>query len=366
MATIVATATARGEFVYDQQTVKAAIARWLNGASKSLTRLTDAFDQALVERRSSVAPIEWVFSRRRLEESNDLYKRKAADLATEVAARCLAAAGLRAQDIDLVVSTSCTGFMIPSVDAVVAERLGMKRHLRRLPITEHGCAAGVVALSCARDYLLAHPDDRVLVIAVELPSVTFQIADQRPENVISSALFGDGAAAALLTGAGGATAPRVIATRSVRFENALDVMGFELRDSGLHIVLSREIPALVRREVPGVITEFLASRSLALGDIDHFLLHPGGRRILEALEETLALPPGALEISRGVLRDCGNLSSATVLVILHEYLERSLARAGDLGLMVAFGPGFGAELLLLEWPGREGASEPCALRSIRS
>ncbi|MFO0982035.1 MAG: 3-oxoacyl-[acyl-carrier-protein] synthase III C-terminal domain-containing protein [Planctomycetota bacterium] len=355
MAAIVATSAVQGEFTYDQGTVKREITRWLNGSSKALLRVADSLDHALVERRSSVAPIDWVFSARRLQESNDVYRAKAVELATRAVQQCLAAAGKSAHDVDLIVSTSCTGFMIPSVDAVIAERLGMRRLLRRLPITEHGCAAGVVALAFATDYLRAHPEHTVLVVAVELPSVTFQPADRRPENIISAAIFGDGAAAALIEGVDrrrqpGGGAVRLLASQSVRFENALDMMGFELRDSGLHIVLSRDIPAVVRREVPAVIAEFLRSERTSLGEIDHFLLHPGGRKILEALEETLALPEGALAVSRDVLRERGNLSSATVLVILHEYLVRGLARGGDRGLMVAFGPGFGAELLLLRWP----------------
>jgi predicted naringenin-chalcone synthase len=348
MTSIVAAAKVQAEFRYDQATVKREILRWLNG-HPSLLRLAESFDNALVETRSSVAPIEWVFRARGLEESNNLYREKASELATRAAAECLATAGVRPDQIDLVVSTSCTGFMIPSVDAVVAERLGMRRDLRRLPITEHGCAAGVVALSFANDYLRLHEDQRALVLAVELPSVTFQPGDRRPENIISAAIFGDGAAAVLLSGAPEKGRPSIVASRSVRFANTLDLMGFELKDPGLHIVLSRDIPSVVRREVPQVINEFLAGRSLTRRDLSHFLLHPGGRRILDALEETLGLEPRSLTVSRDVLRTHGNLSSATVLVILHQYLEQGLGSEGELGLMAAFGPGFGAELLLLGW-----------------
>ncbi len=349
MTTIVASATDGGRYVYPQERVKQAIRDWLNGSGRCMENAVAAFDHALVERRSSVEPIEYVFARRGLGESNDRYKVHASELATAVSRRCLAAARWSAEDVDLFITTSCTGIMIPSVDAVVAERLQMKESLRRLPITEHGCAAGAVALSHAHDHLLAHPTHRVLVVAVEIPSLTFQPTDQSASNVISSALFGDGAAAVALEGRARPGFPRIVSTGSHRFRDSLDWMGFDLKDSGLHIVLSREVPVRIREGARAVIGEFLTGSKLALTDIDHFLLHPGGGKILQAFEETLALPEGALAVSRTVLREHGNLSSATVLFILQEYLERRLAACGDLGLMMAFGPGFGAEMLLLEW-----------------
>ncbi|MEW6741540.1 MAG: 3-oxoacyl-[acyl-carrier-protein] synthase III C-terminal domain-containing protein [Planctomycetota bacterium] len=349
MNCIIATSHVQGEYVYDQSTVKQRILQWLNGSSSRLQGLADSFDRAIVSSRSSVVPIEWVFSERGIQESNDVYKTKAAELATRATEECLARAGLEPRDVDYVISTSCTGFMIPSVEAVVAERLGMRPDLRRLPITEHGCAAGVVGLTTAADYLVAHPQHKVLVLSVELPSVTFQPGDLREANIISSALFGDGAAAALLAGEAHSGCPRIVAQRSARFANGLDLMGFDLRDSGLHIVLSRKIPAVLQKEVPGLLHSFLAEHGLSLQDINHYLFHPGGRRIIEAFEETMQLPQGALDVTRSVLQRYGNLSSATVLVVLGEYLERGLARPGEIGLMVAFGPGFGAEMALVEW-----------------
>lgn len=313
MSTLRSAATKGGAHVYDQPTIKHAVSTWLNGSGRRLERAVMAFDHATVQRRTSVEPLETVFRRRGLEESNDLYKKHAVELAIAVAERSLAEAGVAATDVDLVISTSCTGIMIPSFDAHLAERLAMKSSLRRLPITEHGCAAGAVALAHAHDHLLAHPRHVVLVVSVELPSLTFQTGDKSAVNVVSSALFGDGAAAIVLGGPPRPGLPRIVATASHRFENSLDWMGFDLKDSGLHIVLSREVPGRIQEAARPVIEGFLSDQGMTLADVDHFLLHPGGTKILQAFEETLELSAEDLAVSRQVLRDHGNLSSATVL-----------------------------------------------------
>jgi predicted naringenin-chalcone synthase len=351
MSTLIAGAVRSGAFEYEQATVKRHVRSWLNGEGARHERVLAAFDHSLVDRRSSVIPIEEVFRRRGFGASNDLYIRHAIELATAATEEALRAAGVGAGDVDYFVSSSCTGFMIPSLDAHVAERLRMKPTLRRLPITEHGCAGGAVALAHAHDHLLAHPGHLALVVAVELPSLTFQVGDRAPANVVSSALFGDGAAALVLTAERRRDRPRIVRTGSRRFEGSLDWMGFHLEDSGLRVVLSAEIPRRVRGQARDLVEGFLAESGLRVADVDHFLFHPGGRKILEAFEQTLELPAEALAASRRVLRDHGNLSSATVLFIAHDYLARGIGRAGERGLLLAFGPGFGAELALLEWNG---------------
>jgi predicted naringenin-chalcone synthase len=349
MSSLRAAACCKGAFEYSQATVKQYVSSWLNGSSPHHEKILRSFDQAQVERRSSVEPIEYIFGSRGFEESNDRYRIHAVSMALEVASACIERAGLRPEDIDYFISTSCTGFMIPSLDAYVAEKLGMRPSLRRLPITEHGCAAGAVALTHAHDYLLGHPDHRVLVVAVELPSLTFQPLDRRPTNVISTALFGDGAAAAVVGGPRDQGLPHIVRSASHRFPDSLDWMGFELKDSGLHIVLSPRVPGRIREQARPLIEDFLAVDGLSIADVDHFLLHPGGRRFVEAFEETLDLPANALATSRRILRESGNLSSATVLFILEEYLREQRGRPGDRGLLMAFGPGFSAEMLLLQW-----------------
>jgi alkylresorcinol/alkylpyrone synthase len=239
--------------------------------------------------------------------------------------------------------------MIPSLDAYLANTLGFSPHVKRLPVTELGCAAGGVALARAFDYLQAFPHHTVLVVAVELPSLTFQFKDLSPANVVSSALFGDGAAAIVLSGKSVPGQPRILATESTLFPQTTEVMGFDLRDSGFHIVLSAEIPELVCAEVPQLAARFLGAQELTVSDISHFLLHPGGRRVLEGLVECLGITSEQATVSKTILRDYGNLSSASVLYILDRFLKTEQTRSGDLGLLLAFGPGFSAEALLLRW-----------------
>jgi len=239
--------------------------------------------------------------------------------------------------------------MIPSLDAYLANTLGFSAHVKRLPLTELGCAAGASALARASDYLCAFPEHTVLVVAVELPSLTFQIHDLSAANIVSSALFGDGAAAVLLRGGTMTGKPRVLTTESTLFPRTTGLMGFALKDAGLHILLSAEIPEVVCAEVPELLEKFLGRQGLAIADLSHFLLHPGGRRVLDGLAQCLELATEQTAVSRAILRDYGNLSSASVLFILDRFLTTKHARPGDLGLLLAFGPGFSAEVLLLRW-----------------
>jgi alkylresorcinol/alkylpyrone synthase len=253
----------------------------------------------------------------------------------------------------MLVSVSCTGFMIPAVDAYVANALGLGPLLVRLPITEAGCAGGVVGLARACDYLAAHPERAALLLALEFSSLTFQRWDRTPTNVVSTAIFGDGGAAAVLVGprhprAGGG-AVRLGDAESTFFPGTTHLMGFELRNPGLQIVLDRGLAPFVRREIVGVIDSFLARRGLDRRQIERFILHPGGRRVVEVMAERLGLDAQALAPTEAILAAHGNMSSVTVLFVLDEILRCHRPAAGALGLLGAFGPGFGAELQLVEF-----------------
>jgi alkylresorcinol/alkylpyrone synthase len=243
--------------------------------------------------------------------------------------------------------------MIPAVDAFVAQALGLGPRLARLPITESGCAGGVVALARAADYLAAHPQGAVLLVALEFSSLTFQRSDRSATNVVSSAIFGDGGAAAVLVGASHPRAPsarvHVRDTQSVFFPGTTHLMGFALRNSGLQIVLDRGIAAFVRRTICPTVESFLAARGLVRADVSRFILHPGGRRVIEAMAERLGLGPNDLAATEAVLSQHGNMSSVTILFVLDEVLRREPPAPGALGLLGAFGPGFAAELALLEF-----------------
>jgi alkylresorcinol/alkylpyrone synthase len=243
--------------------------------------------------------------------------------------------------------------MIPAVDAWVADALGLGPRLVRLPITESGCAGGVVGLARATDYLRAHPDRAALVISIEMSSLTFQRWDRSATNVVSTAIFGDGGAAVVLVGAQhpGASrgVARVVDTESVFFRGTTHLMGFRLRNQGLQIVLDRELAPFVRREVAPAVDGYLAERGLKREDIARWILHPGGRRIIEVMAERLGLRGGELAATEAVLSEHGNMSSATVLFVLDEILRHQRPAGGEHALLAAFGPGFGAELALLQF-----------------
>jgi len=339
---------------YPQTVVTGWVRDWLheNGGADA-ARLLSVYATAGVEARASVVPIEDVFFPGDFETQNDRFAHHARTIAVDLARRALASAGLEAREVDLVVSVSCTGFMIPAMDAHVADALGLGPRLVRLPITESGCAGGVVGLARANDYLTAHPDRAALVLAVELSSLTFQRWDRSATNVVSTAIFGDGGAAVVLVGdrhPGAARAQVAIAdTESVFFRGTTHLMGFHLRNQGLQIVLDRGLAPFVRREVLAVLEDFLRTRSLARDAVTRWILHPGGRRIIEVMSERLGLRPADLAPTESVLSQHGNMSSVTVLFVLDEILREHRPAAGERGVMGAFGPGFGAEFALLEF-----------------
>lgn len=354
MATLLSLERYLPPYRYDQEVVTRWVREWLgeepSGASP---RLLSVYASAGVKTRASVVPIEEVFHPGDFETQNRKYREIACRAGADVARRALESSGLAPRGVHMVVSVSCTGFMIPAVDAHVANALSLGPRLARLPITESGCAGGVVGLARAADYLAAHPEDAVLLLALELSSLTFQRWDRSATNVVSTAIFGDGGAAAVLVGS---RHPRVAsglvrlrAAESVFFPGTTHLMGFELRNQGLQILLDKGLAPFVRREIVPAVDGFLSRRGLSRADIRRFVLHPGGRRVIEVMAERLGLGPDDLAATENVLSAHGNMSSVTVLFVLDEILRRSRPEAGALGLLGAFGPGFAAELALLEF-----------------
>jgi alkylresorcinol/alkylpyrone synthase len=338
---------------YDQEVVTRWVEEWLRGSSDA-GRLTAVYASAGVKRRASVVPIVEVFRPGDFETQNDRYAEIARQVGIDLARRALAAAEIAPRDVDVIVSVSCTGFMIPAVDAYVADALGMGPCLVRLPITESGCAGGVVGLARARDYLAAPPRAVALVLALEFASLTFQRWDRSPPNVVSTAIFGDGGAAVILVGSEHPRAAtpglvRVADAGSLFFPGTTHLMGFHLRNHGLQIVLDRELAPFVRRKVEGGVRSFLETRGLTRADISRWILHPGGRRIIEVMSERLGLGPEDLAPTEAVLAEHGNMSSVTILFVLDEMIRNGPPLPGKWGLLGAFGPGFGAEFALLEF-----------------
>ncbi len=339
---------------YDQEVVTGWVREWLGEEPSPVSRrLLSVYASAGVKTRASVVPIEDVFHPADFETQNRRYREIACRAGADVARRALVASGLAPGGIDMVMSVSCTGFMIPAVDAHVANALSLGPRLARLPITESGCAGGVVGLARAADYLAAHPENAVLLLALEFSSLTFQRWDRSPTNVVSTAIFGDGGAAAVLVGSRHPRAAsglvRLRGAESVFFPGTTHMMGFELRNQGLQILLDKGLASFVRREILPVVQGFLSPRGLSRHDIRRFILHPGGRRVIEVMAERLGLGPDDLAATEAVLAEHGNMSSVTVLFVLDEILRRHRPEGGALGLLGAFGPGFGAELALLEF-----------------
>jgi alkylresorcinol/alkylpyrone synthase len=354
MATLLSLERYLPPYRYDQEVVTRWVREWLEedpaGGHK---RLLSVYASSGVSTRASVVPIEEVFHPGDFETQNRRYREIACQAGADVARRAVEAAGLRPVDIDFIVSVSCTGFMIPAVDAHLANALGMGPRLARLPITESGCAGGVVGLSRAADYLAAYPAAAALLVALEFSSLTFQRWDRSATNVVSSAIFGDGGAAAVLVGpshpAAGRGLVRLKDRDSLFFPGTTHLMGFELRNEGLQILLDKGLAPFVRREVVPAVDGFLAPLGLARSDIRRWILHPGGRRIIEVMSERLGLAPEDLAPTERVLAEHGNMSSVTVLFVLDEILRRGRPAPGTLGLLGAFGPGFAAELALIEF-----------------
>ena len=346
---IVATATAVPAHSARQPEVTRVLRRLFPLHGRRMDAVMALFENAQIDNRYSVYPVEEIGVRKSLTETTREYRRHATALAREVAARALADARLAADDIDLIITTSCTGVMIPSVDAYLVDALGFRRDVRRLPITELGCVGGASALARAHDFLRGFPDARVLVVAVELPSLSLQRDDTTPANLVASALFGDGAAAAVLTARGDRPGVHVLETLSHIFPNSTGALGFDLHEDGFHSVISKDIPAILKGEIVALVDRLAARAGLTSDQLTCFLLHPGGKKILGAVEDELGLAREATQPSWDVLRAYGNQSSASVLFVLHEWLTRREPPAGSHGLLAAFGPGLTAELLLLQW-----------------
>jgi alkylresorcinol/alkylpyrone synthase len=352
---IIAVATATPRHSTPQAQVRAFAAEHFREIVEAEPRLLEVFDNTGIDTRHSCVPLEWMAEERSFAAKNARYIEEAVPLACEVARRALERAHLSATDVDHVIYLSSTGIATPSIDALIANRMGLRADVRRTPAWGLGCAAGAVGLSRARDFALADPHARVLVIALELCSLTFLPNDLSRRNLVALSLFADGAAAAVVTGsavsdAGGARAARPLvmrASRSTLWKDTLDVMGWELEEAGLRVVFSRSIPSIVIEHVRPGLDVFLSAHALRLDGVRHIIAHPGGTRVLGAYAEALDLPPSALDHAREVLRKFGNMSSPSCLFVLERVLDAGDIAPGDHAVIMALGPGFSAEFVLV-------------------
>jgi alkylresorcinol/alkylpyrone synthase len=334
---------------YDQATLIAAFKRAWGRRHYNLDRLDGLHRNVLVGGRHLALPIEEYERLESWGQANDAWIRVGEEVGAEALRAALSAAGLEPADVDALVFVSVTGISTPSLDARLVNRLGLPAHLRRVPIFGLGCVAGAAGVSRAADLLRGFPLQVAAVLSVELCSLTLQREDLSIPNLIATGLFGDGAAAAIITGDGhDGDGPRIVATRSVFYPNSEQVMGWSISESGFRIVLSADVPSMVMQRLPGDVDAFLASCGLARGDIGVWVSHPGGPKVLEAMQQALGVEAEALKYSWASLREVGNLSSASVLMVLEDVMREPPPR-GAYGLMVAMGPGFCSELVLLRW-----------------
>jgi len=322
---------------------------WLAGQDERFTRkVKKIFGNAGVDKRYSIMSPEEVFTATSFEEKNDIYSREVIKLGKNSLQKALNKSGWDPKSLDFIITVSCTGIMIPSLDAYLINDLGLKQDIVRLPVTEMGCAAGVSGIIYANEFLKANPEKRAAVIAVESPTATFQLEDYSMVNIVSAAIFGDGAACVLLSSKEDDAGPLIKATKMYHFYDANHMMGFKLVNTGLQMILDQKVPDVIAEHFSNIIYPFLEENDTNIEGINHLIFHPGGRKIVETVEQLFGQLGKNIDDTKEVLRLYGNMSSATVLYVLERFLDRDLPQ-GDKGIMLSFGPGFSAQRILLEW-----------------
>ena len=322
---------------------------WLAGQDERFQRkVLKIFENAAVDKRYSIMDAHEVFLNTSFEEKNDIYIRESIKLAENALKKSLEKAKLQPQDIDYIITVSCTGIMIPSLDAYLINNLKMKQDIVRLPVTEMGCAAGVSGMIYAKNFLKANPNKRAVVIAVESPTSTFQLDDYSMVNIVSAAIFGDGAASVILSSYEEEEGPEIIDEAMYHFYNAEHMMGFKLVNTGLQMILDQSVPQTISDHFPKIVHPFLEKNNMKIEQVDHLIFHPGGRKIVETVERLFGSLGKNIDDTKEVLKLYGNMSSATVLYVLERFMDKKLPK-GDTGLMLSFGPGFSAQRILLKW-----------------
>lgn len=351
---IAAVGTALPPHFYDQATLLAALERRWKDRLFNLERLQRLHANVLVGGRHLALPIEEYDELTTWGKANDAWIRVAQEVGEAAIRQALDRAGLLPTDVSAFFFTTVTGVATPSIDARLINRLRMAPQIKRLPLFGLGCLAGAAGIARAADYVRAYPDQVALLLSVELCSLTLQGEDLSIPNLIASGLFGDGAAAVLVAGSErhdlkDPTGPEIVATRSIFYPDSERVMGWDISETGFKIVLSADVPKMVEEHMKEDVDSFLGDHGLSRADIASWVCHPGGPKVLETMQEALDLPEGALDVTWRSLREVGNLSSTSVLLVLEETIAKHRPAPGSWGLLTAMGPGFCSELVLLRW-----------------
>ena len=346
---IVTVAKELPEYCRETQDIIPYVHKWLHDKDDRFQRkVVKIFEGAAVDKRYGIMPVEEVFTKTSFEEKNQIYVRECKKLGSKVLEKALNKADWLPESLDYIITVSCTGIMIPSLDAYLINALGLRQDIVRLPVTEMGCAAGVSGLIYAHNFLKSNPNKRIALVAVESPTATFQLDDFSMANMVSAAIFGDGAACVLLSSEEEAQGPTILGEEMYHFRDATHLMGFDLVNTGLKMILDPAVPETITNFFPDIVHPFLKKYGSSIEKVDHLIFHPGGRKIVQTVEELFGSLGKNIEDTREVLRLYGNMSSVTVLYVLQRFMERELSQ-GEQGMVLSFGPGFSAQRVLLEW-----------------
>ncbi len=322
---------------------------WLSEQEDRFRRkVVKIFEGAGVDKRYGIMNIDEVFNATSFEDKNAIYVREVKKLGANCLTKALTKSKWDASSLDYIITVSCTGIMIPSLDAYLINELGLKQDVVRLPVTEMGCAAGVSGLIYASHFLKHNPGKRAAVVAVESPTATFQLNDYSMANMVSAAIFGDGAACVLLSSNPDDNGPKILGEEMYHFPNATHMMGFDLKNTGLKMILDPSVPEVIATHFPKIVHPFLEKHDSSIEKVDHLIFHPGGRKIVQTVEDLFGKLGKQINDTREVLRKYGNMSSCTVLYVLEQFLDKNIEE-GEQGLILTFGPGFSAQRVLIEW-----------------
>ena len=335
---------------YTQAELTAAFTEMCLGPDGNQAVLARLHANAQVSSRHLVLPLEQYATLTGFGESNDLFIAHAVQLGAAALTGALQRAGIAPDEVDVVISTTITGIAVPSIEARIAQLVGLRPDVKRMPLFGLGCVAGAAGIARLHDYLIGHPNQVGALLSVELCSLTVQRDDHSVANLVASGLFGDGAAAVVAVGANRpASGPRVLDSRSHLYPDSEQIMGWDVGAGGLKIVLDAQVPEIVQQYLGQDIRSFLAAHSLQVDDVGAWVSHPGGPKVIEAIEAELGLAGDPLELTWRSLDQIGNLSSSSVLHVLRDTLDKRSLMPGTPGMLMAMGPGFCSELVLLQW-----------------
>lgn len=360
MPAIISVAEVHPPYKIEQEQVMEFTRNLFSNSHKDIERLLKVFENAQIEKRHFVKGLDWFKNEHSFEEKNNTYIEQAVELGSMAIEKCLhnelfLKERVGYEEIDAIFTISSTGIATPSIEARIMNVLPFSPQTKRIPIWGLGCAGGASGLARGFEYCLAYPKAKVLILAIEFCSLTFQRNDHSKSNLVGTSLFSDGVACALVVGDEVnrkdfqklASVPSIIATQSMTVKNSTDVMGWDVKNDGLFVIFSKDIPSIIEHELKPAVFQFLSLHDHHVTDVQHFIAHPGGKKVLDAYEKSLSFPREKTQHAREVLRSFGNMSSVTILYVLRSIME--IGKKGDFGLATALGPGFSSELLLVRW-----------------